>query len=574
MSTSGQPFIVRDPVHGYLEVAAHERLVVDHPITQRLRRVNQTGLAEFVFPEARTSRLIHSLGAMHVASQFIVAAVENSTEEARKQFFDSLRDRITHSLHGGYPEQFEALWNPDASGAGRAVGAGLLAGRALLGGSRDERAERRNLLAYAEAGLRLAALYHDLGHLPLSHDFESALATAAHELKQKAVRKDEADKLQPLFLHAPHEVIGHRMANHVFRGLVAERSDVTTAVFELARDILNEGERPKSPTDPANALQWLHSLVDGDLDVDRADYLLRDGRALGLDFAHYDFDRLVKNLMMVHTPAEGFVLAVDDRGLSAVESFFLSRARSHHAFVRHHKSAQIATAFRYVTARMLQEEASKPFLKDLISIIDARLPSKDEANQLLDRFARYTDGWWLERMADAEGRGDELYEACRKLVLHRERTLRSVWKREGELPEDLTSRLNEAVLKLSGQKNKEVLRAVSTHLETQDKILLMAHKFKPYEPNFAKEIVSPGDGAKRYHSHLRIQVAKDRFVSATTLSPLMLSLEEDWRRSLHCHLFCLAERVLSAQEGVELLERTTNMVTSSSGGTASSAITP
>src|SRR5436853_2790921 len=87
----GKPFVIRDPIHGYITVAAHERIVVDDPITQRLRRVTQTGLAEFVFPEARTSRFAHSLGAMHLASRFIVAALENADEETLKRFFADLK---------------------------------------------------------------------------------------------------------------------------------------------------------------------------------------------------------------------------------------------------------------------------------------------------------------------------------------------------------------------------------------------------------------------------------------------------------------------------------------------------
>src|SRR5579859_1702310 len=87
---TGRPFVVRDPVHGYLSVAAHERLVVDTPITQRLRRIGQTGLAEMVFPEAKTSRFVHSLGAMHLASRFVTAALENATDRDAQSFFDDV----------------------------------------------------------------------------------------------------------------------------------------------------------------------------------------------------------------------------------------------------------------------------------------------------------------------------------------------------------------------------------------------------------------------------------------------------------------------------------------------------
>src|ERR1700746_1539033 len=84
-------FVSKDPVHGYIRIAAHERIVVDHPITQRLRRITQTGLAEFVFPEARTSRFAHSLGAMHLASRFVISSLGNASEDDALKFFDSIQ---------------------------------------------------------------------------------------------------------------------------------------------------------------------------------------------------------------------------------------------------------------------------------------------------------------------------------------------------------------------------------------------------------------------------------------------------------------------------------------------------
>ena len=93
-ATPERPFVVRDPVHGYLSVAPHERLVVDAPITQRLRRVGQTGLAEHVFPEAKTSRFVHSLGAMHLASRFVIAALENADPGIVQTFLSDVSKEI------------------------------------------------------------------------------------------------------------------------------------------------------------------------------------------------------------------------------------------------------------------------------------------------------------------------------------------------------------------------------------------------------------------------------------------------------------------------------------------------
>src|SRR5579863_6499469 len=89
-----KPFVIKDPVHGYLDVAAHERIVIDHPITQRLRRITQTGLAELVYPEARTSRFIHSLGAMHLASRFVISALENAQAKDVKKLIEEIRSKL------------------------------------------------------------------------------------------------------------------------------------------------------------------------------------------------------------------------------------------------------------------------------------------------------------------------------------------------------------------------------------------------------------------------------------------------------------------------------------------------
>jgi HD superfamily phosphohydrolase len=84
-------FVIKDPVHGYIRIAAHERIVVDHPITQRLRRITQTGLAEFIFPEARTSRFAHSLGAMHLASRFVINCLVSAHEDNALKFFENIQ---------------------------------------------------------------------------------------------------------------------------------------------------------------------------------------------------------------------------------------------------------------------------------------------------------------------------------------------------------------------------------------------------------------------------------------------------------------------------------------------------
>lgn len=59
--------IINDPVHGFLNIPTELLYdLVQHPHFQRLRRIKQLGLAEFVYPGATHTRFHHALGAMHL----------------------------------------------------------------------------------------------------------------------------------------------------------------------------------------------------------------------------------------------------------------------------------------------------------------------------------------------------------------------------------------------------------------------------------------------------------------------------------------------------------------------------
>jgi len=62
------PKIIKDPVHGYVEVEDFARQLLDSPALQRLRYVRQLGFSYLVYPGANHSRFEHSLGTMHLAN--------------------------------------------------------------------------------------------------------------------------------------------------------------------------------------------------------------------------------------------------------------------------------------------------------------------------------------------------------------------------------------------------------------------------------------------------------------------------------------------------------------------------
>ncbi len=64
--------IINDPLYGFITIS--DKLVFDvieHPFFQRLRRIEQLGLASMVYPGALHTRFHHALGAMHLMGQAI-----------------------------------------------------------------------------------------------------------------------------------------------------------------------------------------------------------------------------------------------------------------------------------------------------------------------------------------------------------------------------------------------------------------------------------------------------------------------------------------------------------------------
>jgi HD superfamily phosphohydrolase len=60
---------VRDPIHGSIRLDDWALPLIDSPVLQRLRRVQQLGTAHLVYPGAHHKRFEHSLGAHHLAGR-------------------------------------------------------------------------------------------------------------------------------------------------------------------------------------------------------------------------------------------------------------------------------------------------------------------------------------------------------------------------------------------------------------------------------------------------------------------------------------------------------------------------
>lgn len=94
--------IINDPVYGFTTIP--DDLIYDliqHPYFQRLRRIRQLGLTDYVYPGATHSRFQHALGALHLMTVAIDSlrskGVEITDKEAQGAMIAILLHDIGHS---------------------------------------------------------------------------------------------------------------------------------------------------------------------------------------------------------------------------------------------------------------------------------------------------------------------------------------------------------------------------------------------------------------------------------------------------------------------------------------------
>ena len=187
-----------------------------------------------------------------------------------------------------------------------ALGAYHLARRALA--QLEETAGRPALEPAGLLRLKLAALLHDIGHYPFSHALE------------------EAGLLR-------HEALA---ARHLGSGDLALRLErLGSPVATLLPLIQGTSDGP------------LAGLVSGSLDVDKLDYLSRDAWMCGVPYGVIDVDRLLTSLTYVAGPTgAGPLLALHEKGLSALESLLFAKYQMYRNVYWHHAVRSATAMFK------------------------------------------------------------------------------------------------------------------------------------------------------------------------------------------------------------------------------------
>ncbi len=169
---------------------------------------------------------------------------------------------------------------------------------------------RLDLEPHVALHVKVAALLHDVGHGPFSHAWEHVFAGHDHERWGARIATEHAE-------------------------LRAVLEQLEPGLPETLQSFWGKSYRP----------HFARKLVSSQLDVDRLDYLLRDGHYSGAGYATYDLDWIIHAIQVaaVRTGGEDPSDLVVDyrRGMYAVEQYLFARSYMY-AQVYHHKTVRAA----------------------------------------------------------------------------------------------------------------------------------------------------------------------------------------------------------------------------------------
>lgn len=101
--------ILNDPVYGFINIPSELIFsIIDHPYFQRLRRIRQLGLTDFVYPGALHTRFHHAIGAMHLMSITLDNLRHKGTDISDGEYEAALIAILLHDIgHGPFSHALE-----------------------------------------------------------------------------------------------------------------------------------------------------------------------------------------------------------------------------------------------------------------------------------------------------------------------------------------------------------------------------------------------------------------------------------------------------------------------------------
>lgn len=303
-------FVYRDPVFGSIEFEDFEKKIFVLPEVERLKFIKQNSALYLIFPGAHHTRFEHTLGVCHLSTKI----------------FDSIIER--HDL----------------------VSEG----------------ERRVLDKWRKE-MRIAALFHDIGHGPLSHLYEIMLnRNGINTENLPSIFVDSKNSEKPVIEKnlKIHEWLScFKILNcSEIRNYFHDKTDIEKISHLAVGDYRNY----ETETD----FFWVYEIIASEFDADRLEYLTRDSHFTGANFGQIDLLRIIDSGFII--PPKGNRLFIDfHKGLASVECGLITRAQMYpHVYLHPTARAVTAMLLRSFDNIYEKENDKKTFIRETSQMVD------------------------------------------------------------------------------------------------------------------------------------------------------------------------------------------------------------
>ena len=401
--------VIRDPIHGYIEIDDLAIAIIDTVEMQRLRRIRQLGFSYLVYPGANHTRFEHSLGVYHLMN-VLLDRLEVAKEEEKE--------------------------------------------------------------------LLVASLIHDVGHGPYSHVTEPLIKR---------------------FTGKSHEDI-----EDIIFGQDATLSKTIAEVLEEyrldKRKIISyiKGERAEYEAERVFA-----KILNGEIDVDKMDYLVRDSYYTGVAYGVVDNIRLIQGLDFFKGS-----LVITEKGILPAEYLLFSRFLMYPTVYNHH------------TSRIAQLM--------LLKALDDFIESKSESGDYVVALRKMDDSEINIALRNAKGYPKEMMERINERRLFK----RAVYTGINELSEGVVAQLSEE------NRSREIEEEISKRAGVDEKYVLL--DFQGEKEAELKE------GAAKV-------VVRNEFRSLREVSSLVSMLSQVFRENYKVGVYTLEKNREEVKKAAEVI---------------------
>lgn len=311
--------IIRDDVHGDIQITEPIRHLIDAPLFQRLRHIGQNGLLYLVYPGMRHSRFEHSLGAYHLSNLWF--------SKLLRVFKDP-----------EYTNKFLPLSEDYKTTDGKILR--VKETKKLFG----ELAKNNSLSDRWKNIVSTSALLHDIGHGPLSHalehfkllnpadDFKNYCSTQSiiKFLSDKEKNEEDFEHEDMSLIYCDSLLTSVRPSTKFYSE--DGRKNLICAATLIHKDFKKAVLSGKISTHLAdedkNFIRLFSPIISGLFDVDRMDYMKRDSLKAGVKFGVVEIEKLIQGLCPILFEDEsktiGSALIAKSRLVHTMDHFLIS----------------------------------------------------------------------------------------------------------------------------------------------------------------------------------------------------------------------------------------------------------